>query len=287
MNQAETLKQKFDETADFVARRLGEILDLLETSAAAGSIGADVASVPGKNVQAILTALETRMADRYTKGETDAIVKTNTDSAFLSVAFDPSTGILTFTQKDGKTKSVNILTLIQYIPTEVLYDQRYHTKTFLDPILDNAVQKATDAKTAIDNLLIPMTELDDISICSGTARLTPGWTYVPFPRLFRATPAVTCSILDTLDATAIVKQVNESGFYAAIVKTNAAPALSTTTASGGSYSTFYLSGTSSWTNVQGPFSVVTGVSASAGATQFLAGTIHYSACLDNGVRLGG
>ncbi|WP_027399106.1 hypothetical protein [Anaerovorax odorimutans] len=105
---------------------------------------------------------------------------------------------------------------------------------------------------------IPMQEINDISICSGIATLSVGWTYVPFPRLFRAAPVVTCNVLDTVEAAVTIKQVTEVGFYATIIQTSVPPTV---------------------TISSGTATVV------KGATQFLAGVIHYIACLDDGVKL--
>ena len=66
-NQATTLKALFDQAGVDIKEALNALMTELEASTSANNIGADVTSVATKTVQAILTAYEEAIADRYTK----------------------------------------------------------------------------------------------------------------------------------------------------------------------------------------------------------------------------
>lgn len=290
-NQAELLKAKLDEDGTFVAQKLGQVLDLIESVIAAESIGASVSSVPTKTVQAILTAFEAAIADRYTKEETDSCIEAETSALFHSVAFDSSTGDMTFTKKDGQTMTVNILTLVEHVPTEILFDQRYYTKAVLDPIMDSVASKADEAKvTALATGGSYMTELDDIQICANTATLSAGWTYVSFPREFITIPTVTATA-DTMEKNSVaIKGVTTKGFYAAIIGLPSLIAATSLTFAGAIGAYVGSTSSTSWIAI-GPYTLATtGTTAATtitqGAATFAAGTIQYIACADTGVYKG-
>lgn len=119
-NQAEMLKAKLDEDGTFVAGRLGQILDLLELSIAAASIGADVPSVATKTVQGVLSAFEAAIASRYTKTEADTLISGNTNNLMESLAFNDQTGVFTITKKDGTVSTID--TVLEKVPVSMSFE---------------------------------------------------------------------------------------------------------------------------------------------------------------------
>ena len=72
-NQAQALKATFDQAGVDIKTALNALIVELEASTSADNIGADVQSVATKTVQAILTAFEEAIADRYTKTEAETL----------------------------------------------------------------------------------------------------------------------------------------------------------------------------------------------------------------------
>ena len=99
-NQAQALKATFDQAGVDIKLALNALIAELEASTSASNIGADVQSVATKTVQAILTAFEEAIANRYTKAEIDSKVSTDTGDLVKTLAIDLNTGVFTITKKD-------------------------------------------------------------------------------------------------------------------------------------------------------------------------------------------
>ena len=113
-NQAATLKALFDQAGVDIKEALNALMSELEASTSASNIGADVASVTTKTVQAILTAYEQEIADRYTKLESDTLISENTNSLVQDVDINLTTGVITVTKKDGTVETYD--TAIEKVP---------------------------------------------------------------------------------------------------------------------------------------------------------------------------
>ena len=115
-NQAAALKALFDQSGVDIKAALNQLMAELEAETAAGNIGADVASVTTKTVQAILTAYEQEIADRYTKLESDALISENTNSLVQDVDINLTTGVITVKKKDGTVETFD--TAIEKVPAK-------------------------------------------------------------------------------------------------------------------------------------------------------------------------
>ena len=101
---------KFDLT------NIDTLMAQLEASTAADSIGADVNSVATKTVQAILTAYEEAIADRYTKLESDTMLSENTNNLVADLDVNLTTGMITVTKKDGTIEKFD--TALEKVPAK-------------------------------------------------------------------------------------------------------------------------------------------------------------------------
>lgn len=113
-NQANVLKAVFDQAGVDIKAAFNALLTELESSLAAGNIGADVSSVTTKTVQAILTAFEVAIANRYTKAESDALLLGGTNSLVADVDVNLTTGVITVTKKDGTVETFD--TALEKVP---------------------------------------------------------------------------------------------------------------------------------------------------------------------------
>jgi hypothetical protein len=115
-NQASTLKATFDQAGVDIKTALNALIVELEAATSANNIGADVTSVTTKTVQAILAAFEERIADRYTKTETETLVANDTNNLVSDVDVNLTTGVITITKKDGTT--VTFDTALEKVPAK-------------------------------------------------------------------------------------------------------------------------------------------------------------------------
>ena len=115
-NQASALKATFDQAGVDIKAALNALIVELEDATSANNIGADVGSVATKTVQAILTAFETEIADRYTKTETETLVANDTNSLVADVDVNLTTGIITVTKKDGTVETFD--TALEKVPAK-------------------------------------------------------------------------------------------------------------------------------------------------------------------------
>ena len=113
-HQAQTLKATFDQAGVDIKEALNALMSELEASTSASNIGADVTSVATKTVQAILTAYEEAIADRYTKLEAETLLSEGTNSLVADVDVNLTTGVITVTKKDGTIETFD--TAIEKVP---------------------------------------------------------------------------------------------------------------------------------------------------------------------------
>ena len=113
-NQATTLKALFDQAGVDIKEALNALMTELEASTSANNIGADVSTVATKTVQAILTAYEEAIADRYTKLEAGTLVLEETNNLVADVDVNLTTGVITVTKKDGTTETFD--TALEKVP---------------------------------------------------------------------------------------------------------------------------------------------------------------------------
>ena len=111
--QASSLKATFDAAGVSLKTFINALLDVLEANGAE-SIGADVSSVTTKTVQAILTAFEAEIANRYTKTEIDTLVAEDTNDLVADLDVNLTTGVITVTKKDGTVETFD--TALEKVP---------------------------------------------------------------------------------------------------------------------------------------------------------------------------
>ena len=115
-NQAQTLKATFDQAGADIKVALNTLIAELEASTASSNIGADVPSVTTKTVQAILSAFEEEILNRYTKNEIDTLVSGNTNNLVADVDVNLTTGVITVTKKDGTIETFD--TALEKVPAK-------------------------------------------------------------------------------------------------------------------------------------------------------------------------
>ena len=115
-NQASTLKATFDQAGVDIKTALNALIVELEASTSADNIGADVQSVATKTVQAVLTAFEESIANRYTKTESETLVSEETNDLVADIDVNLGNGVITVTKKDGS--QITFDTAIEKVPSK-------------------------------------------------------------------------------------------------------------------------------------------------------------------------
>ena len=115
-NQASTLKATFDQAGVDIKTALNALIVELEASTSADNIGADVQSVATKTVQAVLTAFEESIANRYTKTESETLVSEETNDLVADIDVNLGNGVITVTKKDGA--QITFDTAIEKVPSK-------------------------------------------------------------------------------------------------------------------------------------------------------------------------
>ena len=89
-NQAAWLKARFDNVAENVIAKgkINDLITLLDSTAGAENIGAQVTGITGQTVQLILSALKVLVDDCYTKAESDTILGTFTRKDGTTILYD-------------------------------------------------------------------------------------------------------------------------------------------------------------------------------------------------------
>ena len=114
--QATTLKNTFDKSGSDLKTFINNFLTTLESPIAATNIGADVGTVATKTLQAILTAFDEAISDRYTKTEAETLISSGTNDLVANVDVNLTTGVIAVTKKDGTTETFD--TALEKVPAK-------------------------------------------------------------------------------------------------------------------------------------------------------------------------
>lgn len=113
---AEELKATFDRAGADIKDAFNGLVEQLASESAGEHIGANVESVATKTLQAVLTAFDEAIANRYTKTEVDTSVSQETNNLVSDFDINLSTGVITVTKKDGTVETYD--TALEKVPAK-------------------------------------------------------------------------------------------------------------------------------------------------------------------------
>lgn len=113
---AEKLKETFDKAGADIKESFNGLVEQLASETAGEHIGADVESVATKTLQAVLTAFDEAIKDRYTKNEVDTSVSQETNNLVSDFDINLTTGVITVTKKDGTKQTID--TALEKVPAK-------------------------------------------------------------------------------------------------------------------------------------------------------------------------
>ena len=113
---AEELKATFDRAGVDIKEAFNGLVEQLASETAGEHIGANVESVATKTLQAVLTAFDEAIKDRYTKNEVDTSVSQKTKNLVSDFDINLTTGVITVTKKDGTKQTID--TTLEKVPAK-------------------------------------------------------------------------------------------------------------------------------------------------------------------------
>jgi hypothetical protein len=113
---AEKLKETFDKAGADIKESFNGLVEQLASETAGEHIGANVESVATKTLQAVLTAFDEAIKDRYTKNEVDTSVSQETNNLVSDFDINLTTGVITVTKKDGTKQTID--TALEKVPAK-------------------------------------------------------------------------------------------------------------------------------------------------------------------------
>lgn len=113
---AEELKATFDRAGVDIKEAFNGLVEQLASETAGEHIGANVESVATKTLQAVLTAFDEAIKDRYTKNEVDTSVSQETNNLVSDFDINLTTGVITVTKKDGTKQTID--TTLEKVPAK-------------------------------------------------------------------------------------------------------------------------------------------------------------------------
>ena len=113
---AEELKAFFDKAGLDIKNFLNDLIEQMAAETAGEHIGVNVESVATKTLQAVLTAFEEAIAERYTKGEVNTSLAQETNNLIADFDVNLTTGVITVTKKDGTTETFD--TALEKVPAK-------------------------------------------------------------------------------------------------------------------------------------------------------------------------
>lgn len=113
---ATELKETFDRAGVDIKEAFNGLVEQLASETAGEHIGANVESVATKTLQAVLTAFDEAIKDRYTKAEVDTSVLEGTNDLVSNFDINLTTGVITVTKKDGTVETYD--TALEKVPAK-------------------------------------------------------------------------------------------------------------------------------------------------------------------------
>ena len=113
---AEELKATFDRAGADIKEAFNGLVEQLVSETAGEHIGANVENVATKTLQAVLTAFDEAIRDRYTKNEVDTSVSQETNNLVSDFDINLTTGVITVTKKDGTKETYD--TALEKVPAK-------------------------------------------------------------------------------------------------------------------------------------------------------------------------
>ena len=203
-----------------LATKLNQQVTDIDTAiqAATSNGGQNISVQYGVGTETLQGALDNVVSDinnRYTKNEVDASIGSNTNSLIANAEYNESTGVFTFTRKDGS--SVVIDTVIEKVPASMALVNESDGSVSLVITNQDGSQTKTNVTSLIEDTVINSSDTVNATYVTDAVKKVTTYTLVIKPNsigLSHIDSALTAKFEETQSAKAAAVQAKDSAVAA-------------------------------------------------------------------------
>lgn len=233
------LEQGHNELAGKLNQQVTDIDTAIQAATSAG--GQNISVQYGVGTETLQNALDSVVSDinnRYTKNEVDASIGSNTNSLIANAEYNESTGVFTFTRKDGS--SVVIDTVIEKVPASMaLVNESDGSVSLVVTNQDGSTTK-TNVTSLIEDTVINSSDTVNATYVTDAVKKVTTYTLVIKPNsigLSHIDSALTAKFEETQSAKTAAVQAKDSAVAAKTAAVTAKNNAETYASNANTYST--------------------------------------------------
>ena len=210
------LEEGHNELATKLNQQVADIDTAIQAATSNG--GQNISVQYGVGTETLQNALDNVVSDinnRYTKNEVDASIGSNTNSLIANAEYNESTGVFTFTRKDGS--SVVIDTVIEKIPASMALVNESDGSVSLVITNQDGSQTKTNVTSLIEDTVINSSDTINATSVTDAVKKVTTYTLVIKPNsigLSHIDSALTAKFEETQSAKAAAIQAKDSAVAA-------------------------------------------------------------------------
>ena len=232
-----------EEGHNALAQKLNRQVADIDTAiqAATSNGGQNISVQYGVGTETLQVALDNVVSDinnRYTKNEVDASIGSNTNSLIANAEYNESTGVFTFTRKDGS--SVVIDTVIEKVPASMALVNESDGSVSLVITNQDGSQTKTNVTSLIEDTVINSSDTVNATYVTDAVKKVTTYTLVIKPNsigLSHIDSALTAKFEETQSAKAAAIQAKDNAVAAQNAAASAKNSAETYASNANTYST--------------------------------------------------
>ena len=233
------LEQGHNELATKLNQQVADIDTAIQAATSNG--GQNISVQYGVGTETLQNALDNVVSDinnRYTKNEVDASIGSNTNSLIANAEYNESTGVFTFTRKDGS--SVVIDTVIEKVPASMALVNEPDGSVSLVITNQDGSQTKTNVTSLIEDTVINSSDTINATSVTDAVKKVTTYTLVIKPNsigLSHMDSALTAKFEETQSAKTAAVQAKDSAVAAKTAAVAAQKSAETYASNANTYST--------------------------------------------------
>ena len=233
------LEEGHNELATKLNQQVADIDTAIQAATSGG--GQNISVQYGVGTETLQDALDSVVSDinnRYTKNEVDASIGSNTNSLITNAEYNESTGVFTFTRKDGS--SVVIDTVIEKVPASMALVNEPDGSVSLVITNQDGSQTKTNVTSLIEDTVINSSDTINATSVTDAVKKVTTYTLVIKPNsigLSHIDSALTAKFEETQSAKTAAVQAKDSAVAAKTAAVAAQKSAETYASNANTYST--------------------------------------------------
>ena len=233
------LEEGHNELATKLNQQVADIDTAIQAATSDG--GQNISVQYGVGTETLQDALDNVVSDinnRYTKNEVDASIGSNTNSLIANAEYNESTGVFTFTRKDGS--SVVIDTVIEKVPASMALVNESDGSVSLVVTNQDGSQTKTNVTSLIEDTVINSSDTINATSVTDAVKKVTTYTLVIKPNsigLSHMDSALTAKFEETQSAKTAAVQAKDSAVAAKTAAVAAQKSAETYASNANTYST--------------------------------------------------